>query len=230
MTDHGVAPGYIGDALESPRRPEADKGRDEIRKIAALMDFFDVRPGQRVADLMASRGYIAGLLAEIVGDDGIVYAQNSEALLKRFKGEDPIAARIEEFGLSNVVSVTAELEEIAFPEPIDTAFSFMFYHDSVWVGADRPRMNAAIFAALKPGGTFAVVDHDTVPGAGVSRAQDLHRVERQVVVDEVTAAGFELTDESDLLKNPDDPMDAMVFDKSIKDQTNKFVLKFRRPA
>jgi predicted methyltransferase len=229
-TNNGSLPDYIRDAVDSPRRPDVDKERDEIRKIAQLMVFFDIQPGQRVADLMASRGYIAGLLAEIVGEDGIVYSQNSAALLNRFKGKNPITKRIETHGLTNMVAVTAELEEIGFPEPLDVMFSFMYYHDTVWVGTDRARMNAAIFQALKPGGIFAVVDHHTKPGAGVGQAQELHRIERSVVVDEVTAAGFELEDESDLLENPDDPLDVMVFDKSIKDHTHKFVLKFRKPA
>jgi len=39
-----------------------------------------------------------------------------------------------------------------------------------------------------------------------------------------------MEDESNLLENPDDPLNAMVFDKSIKDRTHKFVLKFRKPA
>ena len=230
MTDDLTVPDNIREALNSPRRPDTDKALDEIRRIADLMTFFDIQPGQRVADLMASRGYIAGLLAEIVGDGGIVYAQNSQALLNRFKGKNPLVERIENSGMTNIVPVTTELEEIEFPEPLDAAFSFMFYHDTVWVGTDRARMNAAVYTSLKPGGRFAVVDHHTAPGAGTGQAKDLHRIERQVVVDEVTAAGFELEDESTLLENPDDPLDAMVFDKSIKDRTHKFVLKFRKPA
>ena len=230
MTNDLTVPDNIREALNSPRRPDTDKALDEIRRIADLMAFFDIRPGQRVADLMASRGYIAGLLAEIVGDAGIVYAQNSQALLNRFKGKNPLVERIENSGLTNIVPVTTELEEIEFPEPLDAALSFMFYHDTVWVGTDRAQMNTAIYTSLKPGGTFALVDHHTVAGAGTSQAKDLHRIERQVVVDEVTAAGFELEDESTLLENQDDRLDAMVFDKSIKDHTHKFVLKFRKPT
>jgi len=221
-----TVPDYISHALASPHRPDADRARDEVRKIAQLLSFFDVQPGQRIADLMASRGYIAAILTEIVGAEGRVYAQNSAALLERFKGNLPIPAYIEKHGLGNLTDVVAELEEISFPEPLDAAFSFMFYHDSVWVGTDRKKMNKAIHSALKPGGIFGVVDHDTVPGKGTSQAQDLHRVERATVVAEITAAGFELIDESDLLANPDDPMDKLIFDKSIRDQSNKYVLKF----
>lgn len=224
-------PGYITGALASPRRPADDRERDETRKIGPLLAFFGVKPGQHVADLMASRGYIAVLLAEIVGPTGKVYAQNSAQLLARFKGDPPIAKRIHETGLSNLVEIVAELEEPGLPAgQLDMVFSMLFYHDTVWVGTDRARMNAAIFRALKPGGIFAVVDHDTLPGAGTSAAKDLHRIDRQVVIDEATAAGFQLAAETDLLANPGDPRDILVFDKSIRDHSHKFALKFRKPA
>jgi predicted methyltransferase len=224
-------PAAIGLALDSPRRPDEDKDRDGLRRLGELMAFFGVQPGWHVADLMASRGYVVGALAEIVGDQGVVYAQNSKQLLARFKGEAPIPDRIERYGLANVIDVVAELEDLGLPKgQLDAVFSFMFYHDSVWVGTDRAAMNAAVFAALKPGGIFAVVDHHAAPGSGTSVAQTLHRIDRAVVVDEITAAGFELSEESDFLANPDDPRTAMIFDKSIKDRTSKFVLKFRKPV
>ena len=224
-------PEYVTAGLASPRRPSEDRDRDELRRIGPLLAFFGVRPGQHVADLMASRGYVAGLLAEIVGEHGRVYAQNSAQLLARFKGAPPIASRIRETGVTNLVEIVAELEDPGLPVgQLDGVFSFMFYHDSIWVGTDRARMNTAVFHALKPGGIFGVVDHDAVPGAGAGVARDLHRVERSLVIDEVTAAGFRLEDETDLLANPADPRNVLVFDKSIKDHSDKFALKFRKPA
>ena len=224
-------PDYITAALANPRRPAEDRERDEVRQISRLMAFFGVKPGQQVADLMASRGYIAGVLSEIVGEGGKVYAQNSAQLLARFKGNPPIAKRIRETGVTNMVEIVAELEDPGLPAgQLDAVFSFMFYHDSVWVGTDRARMNTAIFRSLKPGGIFAVVDHDALPGAGTSVARDLHRIERQVVYDEATAAGFRLDAETDLLANPADPKNILVFDKTIKDHSDRFVLRFRKPA
>lgn len=51
-------------------------------------------------------------------------------------------------------------------------------------------MNAGIFRALRPGGVFAVVDHHAPVGAGTTVANEHHRIERAVVVNEVTAGGF----------------------------------------
>jgi predicted methyltransferase len=44
----------------------------------------------------------------------------------------------------------------------------------------------------------------------------------------VTSAGFVLVESSDLLRNPDDPHTAKVFEMPGK--SDKFLLKFRKPA
>jgi predicted methyltransferase len=90
-------------------------------------------------------------------------------------------------------------------------------------------MNAAIFRSLKPGGILAVVDHHAPAGTGTTVAKDHHRVERATVAQEVTAAGFVLADESSLLENPADPLNVLVFDKTVRHRTHRFALKFRRP-
>jgi predicted methyltransferase len=51
-----------------------------------------------------------------------------------------------------------------------------------------------------------------------------------VVKKEVLAAGFKFVGESKALRNPADPRDKLVFDKSIRGHTDQFILKFRKPA
>lgn len=227
--DEIEVPNYISVALTAERRPDADKELDGVRQTAELLSFFGILPGQRIADLMASRGYIVGCLSEIVGDAGTVWAQNSPKLIDRFKGKNPIESRIDTCGLENVEVVVSELEAPNLPGDLDLITSIMFYHDTVWVGTDRALMNRAIFNSLKPGGLFCVMDHNGPAGCGTTIAEGLHRIERDCVVDEVTAVGFELFEETDLLVNLDDPMDKLVFDKSIRYRTNRFALKFRKP-
>ena len=53
----------------------------------------------------------------------------------------------------------------------------LFYHDTVWLETDRASMNRNIFGALKSGGVFAIVDHSSKPGEGLSVAKSLHRIE-----------------------------------------------------
>lgn len=223
-------PNHIRTALESDRRSNSDKKRDANRKPGELLAFYNVEPGQKVAELMTGSCYVAFLLAEIVGDSGSVYATNSQQLVDRFKGS-PVRKMIDRHDFANVIELISEPDDPGLPEgELDTVFSFMIYHDMVWVGADREAMNAAVFRALKPGGIYAVMDHHAPDGAGISVVQTTHRIEKDVVVDEVCAAGFELEGESDLLEHPEDSMEAMVHEKSIRDRTHRFVLKFRKPA
>ena len=66
-------------------------------------------------------------------------------------------------------------------------------------------------------------------GSPAETGQTLHRIDPQIVVSEIEAAGFQLEDQSDLLRNPDDdhsqPMDA----PGIRGRTDRFVLRFVKP-
>ena len=221
-------PEYIQVAVSSERRPERDTARDEGRRPAELMTFFGIAPGQTVAELNSGWGYITGLLSEIVGADGKVYSHTTEASIKRWNG-NPIEKRIEKNGIRNIEIVVGTMDAPGLPADLDAVLMIMNYHDAVWSGADRPAMNAAVFDALKSGGLFGVLDHQSQSGRGTQDCQSIHRIDKQVVIDEVTMAGFELDGESDILANPDDPRTGQVHAKEIRDQTDRFVLRFTKP-
>ena len=221
-------PDYVQAAVASERRPERDTARDEGRKPAELMTFLGIEPGQSVAELNTGWGYITGLLSEIVGAEGRVYSHTTEASIKRWNG-NPIEKRIEKNGIENIEIVVGTMDAPNLPGDLDAVLMIMNYHDAVWTGADRATMNKAVFDALKPGGLFGVLDHQSEPGRGIEDCQSVHRIDKPVVIDEVTAAGFELEAESDILANPDDPHTEQVHAKEIRDHTDRFVLKFRKP-
>ncbi len=115
---------------------------------------------------------------------------------------------------------------------LDAVFLILFYHDTVWMKTDRPRMNRAIFAALKHGGVYAVVDHSARQGRGVADAETLHRIEEATVIREVTAAGFRLEETADFMRNPHDPRDWNDSPRVAEDRrgtSDRFVLKFVKP-
>ena len=222
-------PGYIEAAVASDRRPSVDKVRDRFRKPGEVMTFFGITPGQRVAEINAGRCYHTGVLAEIVGPEGRVFAHSSEASLKRWD-KNPIEERCQEAGLENLECVIGEMDAPNLPSDLDAVINIMTYHDSVWSGADRPAMNQAVFEALKPGGVYGIQDHHAQAGHGTEDCHELHRIEKQSVIDEVTAAGFELMDESGVLENPDDPCTQMIHEKGIKGRSSRFLLKFVKPS
>ena len=111
---------------------------------------------------------MTSILAEIVGDTGVVYATNSQQLIDRFKGS-PVRKLIDRFDLANLLEVISEPDDPGLPAgELDAVFSFMIYHDMVWLGADRAAMNAAVFRSLKPGGGYTGSWIITLPTAQAS--------------------------------------------------------------
>jgi len=83
-----------------------------------------------------------------------------------------------------------------------------------------------VLMALKPGGVFGVIDHN---GAAGNDNAKLHRIQKTLVEAAASKAGFLLEGESDLLGNPDDPLNVGVFDPGVRGNTDRFVLKLRKP-
>lgn len=215
-------------------RSEADRALDAGRKPADFLRFLQLRPGMRVADLMSGGGYTAELLARAVGPTGKVYSQNNEFVRNRF-AEKPWSARLATPAMRNVVRVDRELEDPLPPEAnnLDVVVMVLFYHDTVWQNVDRDRMNRAIFAALKPGGSYVIVDHSGREGSGASETQTLHRIEEKVVREEVPRAGFRLAGEADFLRNPADARDWNDSPSAAgqrRGTSDRFVLRFVKPA
>jgi predicted methyltransferase len=94
---------------------------------------------------------------------------------------------------------------------------------------DIGTINRAVFAALRAGGTYLVLDHAAEAGSGTRDTNTLHRIDEETVKQEVTAAGFKLLGESDILRNKSDPHTAKVFDPEIRGHTDQFALTFKKP-
>jgi len=88
--------------------------------------------------------------------------------------------------------------------------------------------NKAVYNALKPGGRYVVLDHQSA--RGVDFDAQLHRIDMARVKSEVLAAGFEFVAESQALDNPADDGTRGVFDPAIRGRTDQFILKFRKPG
>ncbi len=112
-------------------------------------------------------------------------------------------------------------------ERLDLVTLMFNYHDLGHLGVDRARMNAALFAALKPGGIYVIADHAGRPGTGISESGTLHRVEEAFVRREVEAAGFRLVASGEFLRNPNDPRDRNT--PEPPQPKDEFVLRFVKP-
>ena len=214
-------------------RTDDDRALDAGRHPAELLAFTGLGPGDAVADLMAGRGYTTELLVRAVGPTGVVYGQNTPDILERF-AEAPWTERLARPINQQVIRLDRPLEDPLGPDVrgLDVVVMVLFYHDAVWMNVDRAAMNKAIFAALRPGGRYVVVDHSARPGEGTTAAKSLHRIEESVVVAEAEAAGFRLVEQADFLRNPDDPRDWNASPGAagaLRGTSDRFVLAFERP-
>jgi predicted methyltransferase len=218
--------------VAAPDRLEPDRALDAGRHPAEMLAFLGIRPGMRVAELGAGGGYTTELLARAAAPTGVVYAQNSKTLLG-FVG-DAWATRLERPAMRHVVRVDREFDDPLPPEAtrLDLVVINAVYHDTVWMKADRARMDRAVFDALAPGGAFVVIDSSARPGTGVSDSPTLHRIDEQAVRDEVQAAGFRLAGTGDFLRNPDDTRDWNSSPRaagSRRGTSDRFALRFVKP-
>jgi predicted methyltransferase len=206
--------------LSHPARPDNERELDPARKPSEVMTFYEVKRGDKVVDLLAGRGYYTVILSQLVGAGGLVYSTNTrerEDWSDRFKREP----------FTNVRTVVGPPDKIAIPQDgsIDFALTHLNYHDLP--REVRAGMNKRVLAALKRGGIYGVVDHSAREGSGDSDSKTLHRIDKQIVIKEVTEAGFKLVKEGGMLSRPDDKRDFNV--NKVRNQDDRFVLTFEKP-
>jgi predicted methyltransferase len=219
--------------VAAPDRSPEDRALDAGRKPAALLAFLGIQPGWRVGDMGAGGGYTAELLQRAVGSNGTVYGQNSKKVLEMF-AEKAWSARLAKPVMKSVVRLDRDFEDPFAPDVrgLDAVTLILFYHDTVWLNVDREAMNKAVFAALKPGGVFLVVDHSARPGDDLGVAQTFHRIDEAIVKKEVMAAGFVLDGEADFLRNSADTRDWNDSPRAAAERrgtSDRFVLRFKKP-
>jgi predicted methyltransferase len=222
---------HILAAVADPRRPQADRDRDALRHPAAIMAFAGVQPGWRIADVGPGGGYYTRLFSVAVGDEGRVFAiDRPNAAPDRPRAILAVAPQY-----PNITVLQAGYQGWNTGEPLDAVFVSQIYHDWFYpqLNIDVPALNRAIFDALKPGGVYVIIDHAAVAGHTINTADpqaDIHRIDQAQIVREVTAAGFVLDGESQVLRNPADNRALRVFEGDIRGRTDQFVLRFRKPS
>ncbi|WP_109123932.1 methyltransferase domain-containing protein [Dyella sp. C11] len=226
-------PSFVGLAIADKNRPAEDRALDDERHPAAVLGFTGIKPGDIVVDLMPGKGYYTRLFSRMVGPKGKVYAlQPSEMDKAAPKGLESVRGFAGSGEYANVSVLVQPVNELKLPEPVDVIWTSQNWHDlhDPFMGpADIAKVSKALFDALKPGGTLIVLDHAAADGTGVSKTNDLHRIDPAAVKSELAAAGFQFDSESDALRNPDDDHTKGIRDPSIKGHTDRFILKFHKP-
>ncbi len=165
-------PSLIAGAVLILVAPAAAHGlQEEVEEIAAL---FDLEEGMRLADVGAGEGEFGEALAYLVGPKGHVFIQEiDDGELKK------IRKLIEESGQFNMTAVEGDSGDARLPEDCcDGVLLRDVYHHLSRPGA----MLDSLKRALRPHGRLVIIEH----------LEDGHGTSLEDVIDEVTAAGFQL--------------------------------------
>lgn len=221
----------IEQAMAADIRTADEKARDDNRKPLETLEFFGITEDMKVLELIPGGGWYTKLLAPALAENGEYYAAI---------GTGRIAGMTDQLGIDpdNILSpeLNTERDEVrgqtsiapfSFGETgFDAVLTFRNMHNFTELG--RKSINDATFDALKPGGIYGVVDHTRrhmEPHWGENR----RRIDPVLVINEVTASGFEFVGFSDLHYKSDDELRFEVGRKSVTGNTDRFTLLFRKP-
>jgi len=230
--DYSAVEATLKAAMESDIRTEKEVDRDRNRKPVETLEFFGLRDDMKVVELLPGGGWYTKLLAPVVAQNGEFYVALGTGRVKEnvlgqagFEHVQVVAEDANIYRPEGSRSYVLEMDSLGVQDA-DIVFTFRNYHN---FGADgRAAMNRAVFDALKPGGTYAVVDHNRrhmEPDGSENR----RRIDPVLAIREIQAAGFELVDFSDLHYRPDDELRYEVGRKTVTGNTDRWTLKFKKP-
>ncbi len=160
-------PSNLARALADPGRA-AQRGTDARRHPAELVALADLKPGQRILDLIPGDGYWTRIFSKMVGPRGRVYAVWPQAYAREATGNiQQLQGIARQYG--NVTVQVQPSTALTAPEPLDVVWTADNYHDynDKFMGSPGSLAFArSAFRILKPGGLFIVIDHAAAPGRG----------------------------------------------------------------
>jgi predicted methyltransferase len=214
-----VAPDFM-DKLTADSRPMEDKIRDGARRPYQVMQLLGVEAGMTAIDIGAGGGWYTRVLSAAVGPSGHVISQFGPRALERENGQGPrdLAASLgnTEASFENVGDMDANIADLAV-----TALNVHHGNDERNIPVFRE-----ILQVLKPGGMAAIIDHVGLATVDNSR---LHRIPPAQVRAQIEAAGFEIVQESDILRTTADDHTMSTTDPALGRNSDRFLFIVRKP-
>ncbi len=219
----------VAEALKSEIRSEQERARDANRKPAETLAFFRMQPDMRVLELMPGRGgWYTKILAPVLYDAGELFLSI---------GTDRVqASLLGQPGFDRVKVIEADgefrrsgrqFEGLSFKaEGMDLVLTFRNLHN--FTAAGRKAINASVFAALKSGGYYGVIDH-TRRHMQEDNFENWRRLDPVLAIREIEAAGFDFVDYSTLHYRLDDELRYEVGRRSVSGNSDRFTLLFQKP-
>ena len=169
-----------------------------------------------------------------VGEDGVVYAHNRNDQGHANRLPD-LEKQYPRYGNIELI-LAGEYERIPLADnSVDfVLFALQIHHyhydetNPTMIPARAESLYREVKRILKPGGTFAVIDHRAIDGASRLDGASWHRIDRETAVKDITGSGFSLVSENTCLhSNPNDDMaHNWRGGKLARGETSRLLLKF----
>lgn len=167
----------------------ADVYQVEAKRLAGLMKW---KPGDVIAEVGAGEGQMSFFAASLVGTGGHVYITELDD-----KKLADLKEKVQSDKLQNVSVIKADPVGTNLPDACcEAIFMRRVYHHFI----DPARTDEGLFRDLKPGGLIGIIDFPPRSGLppvpGVPKNRGGHGVPRDVLTQELKAAGFEIVSQS----------------------------------
>ena len=212
----------IKQAMSSDIRTDREKARDSNRKPVETLQFFSIKDDMRVLELVPGGGWYTKLLAPALRDKGQFYLSlGTKGLKESLLKQNPFDK------VKLVGSEGYEFENLNFNvNDLDAVLTFRNYHN--FDENERVSVNKAAYKALKPGGIYGVVDH-TRRHMQKKNDENGRRFDPVLAIKEIQQAGFVLVDYSNLHYKSDDELRFEVGRKTVRGNSDRFTLLFKKP-
>jgi predicted methyltransferase len=221
-------------AVKSDNRPAEDKARDAERKPRKTLEFMGLKDDMRVIELIPAAGYFSKILGPVLADKGELYVAIGATRLEPQIKTNPALAKVKVAPVKAAMApVPGQMGVFGLGKDVslgvtdaDLVVTFRNYHNLA--AESRAELNKAVFASLKRGGLYGILDH-TRRHNEPDNSENWRRADPVLVIKEVQAAGFVLEDYSNIHYTPDDELRYEVGRKSVTGNSDRFILRFRKP-
>ena len=199
-------------AVENADRTLKFTERDKFRNPTATLNFFEIKPDMKVLELAAGGGWYTEILAPLLYNSGELvvthYDPAAGAYQKRSREnfDNKVASHPRFDKLQVVTTHVPPKKPYVAPESFDMVLTFRNLHN--WLSRDAMQeVMEEAFNALKPGGSFGVVEHRADDSASLDYMKKSGYVSQSLAIEVAERVGFKLIASSEINANPKDTKD-----------------------
>ncbi len=220
-------------AVKLKYRTEEEKERDWNRNPVGAIEFMGLKDDMKVIEFGPGGGWYTKILGPILKEKGQLIIAYKEEWMKDLDKilKTKHLKHVKKVGIDGM-DWNGPKKEFSFKgvdfktTDADMFLSIREYHNLP--EDDRATFNNAVFRALKPGGSYIVIDH-TRRHMEPSNEENWRRDDPVTVIKEVLDAGFTFTKHSNMFYRADDELRYELHRRSVRGNTDRFFFVFHKP-